>query len=64
MNYDLVGIGNALVDIEVQVSEDLVKKLDVTKHLQFMNWKLMILQRLEAVRVRENLLNLRKILIN
>jgi sugar/nucleoside kinase (ribokinase family) len=31
MNYDLVGIGNALVDIEVQVSEDLVRKLDVTK---------------------------------
>ena len=31
MNYDLVGIGNALVDIEVQVSEGLVRELDVTK---------------------------------
>ena len=31
MSYDLVGIGNALVDIEVQVSEDLVHKLEVTK---------------------------------
>ncbi len=31
MSYDLVGIGNALVDIEVQVSEDLVHTLEVTK---------------------------------
>jgi len=31
MNYDLVGIGNALVDIEVQVSEDLVRDLKITK---------------------------------
>ena len=31
MSYDLVGIGNALVDIEVQVSEGLVRKLEVTK---------------------------------
>ena len=31
MNYDLVGIGNALVDIEVQVSEDLVQELKITK---------------------------------
>jgi sugar/nucleoside kinase (ribokinase family) len=31
MSYDLVGIGNALVDIEVQVSEDMVNRLDVTK---------------------------------
>jgi len=31
MSYDLVGIGNALVDIEVQVSEDLVGNLEVTK---------------------------------
>ena len=31
MNYDLVGIGNALVDIEVQVSDDLVRKLEITK---------------------------------
>ena len=31
MNYDLVGIGNALVDIEVQVSDDLVKDLEITK---------------------------------
>ena len=31
MSYDLVGIGNALVDIEVQVSEDMVRELEVTK---------------------------------
>ena len=31
MSYDLVGIGNALVDIEVQVSEDLVHTPEVTK---------------------------------
>ena len=31
MSYDLVGIGNALVDIEVQVSEGLVHNLEVTK---------------------------------
>jgi sugar/nucleoside kinase (ribokinase family) len=31
MSYGLVGIGNALVDIEVQVSEDLVHSLGVTK---------------------------------
>ncbi len=31
MSYDLVGIGNALVDIEVQVSEGLVRNLEVTK---------------------------------
>lgn len=31
MSYDLVGIGNALVDIEVQVSEDMVQKFEVTK---------------------------------
>jgi sugar/nucleoside kinase (ribokinase family) len=31
MNYDLVGIGNALVDIEVQVPEELVRELEITK---------------------------------
>ncbi len=31
MNYDLVGIGNALVDIEVQVDDDFIKKASVTK---------------------------------
>jgi sugar/nucleoside kinase (ribokinase family) len=31
MNYDLVGIGNALVDIEVQVDDAFVKELSVTK---------------------------------
>ncbi len=31
MSYDLVGIGNALVDIEVQVSEGLVHNLEITK---------------------------------
>ncbi|MBT5261313.1 MAG: adenosine kinase, partial [Nitrospina sp.] len=31
MNYDLVGIGNALVDIEVQVDEAFIKELAVTK---------------------------------
>jgi len=31
MSYELVGIGNALVDIEVQVSEGLVHNLEVTK---------------------------------
>lgn len=31
MSYDLVGIGNALVDIEVQVSEDMVHDLEITK---------------------------------
>ncbi len=31
MSYDLVGIGNALVDIEVQVSEGLVHNLELTK---------------------------------
>ncbi len=31
MSYDLVGIGNALVDIEVQVSDGLVHNLEVTK---------------------------------
>lgn len=31
MNYDLVGIGNALVDIEVQVDDAFVEELSVTK---------------------------------
>ncbi|MBT5551587.1 MAG: adenosine kinase [Nitrospina sp.] len=31
MNYDLVGIGNALVDIEVQVDDDFIEELSVTK---------------------------------
>ena len=31
MNYDLVGIGNALVDIEVQVDDTFIKKISVTK---------------------------------
>ena len=31
MNYDLVGIGNALVDIEVQVDDAFVKEISVTK---------------------------------
>ena len=31
MSYDLVGIGNALVDIEVQVSDGLVHNLEITK---------------------------------
>ncbi len=31
MNYDLVGIGNALVDIEVQVEEDFIKKNNLIK---------------------------------
>ena len=31
MNYDLVGIGNALVDIEVQVGDDFIEELSVTK---------------------------------
>ena len=31
MSYDLVGIGNALVDIEVQVSDGLVHNLELTK---------------------------------
>ena len=31
MNYDLVGIGNALVDIEVQVDDAFIEKTSVTK---------------------------------
>jgi sugar/nucleoside kinase (ribokinase family) len=31
MNYDLVGIGNALVDIEVQVNDAFIEKASVTK---------------------------------
>jgi sugar/nucleoside kinase (ribokinase family) len=31
MNYDLVGIGNALVDIEVQVDDAFIEKASVTK---------------------------------
>ncbi len=31
MNYDLVGIGNALVDIEVQVDDAFIKEISVTK---------------------------------
>ena len=31
MNYDLIGIGNALVDIEVQVDDEFIKKASVTK---------------------------------
>jgi sugar/nucleoside kinase (ribokinase family) len=31
MNYDLVGIGNALVDIEVQVDDTFIKEISVTK---------------------------------
>ena len=31
MNYDLVGIGNALVDIEVQVGDSFVKEISVAK---------------------------------
>jgi sugar/nucleoside kinase (ribokinase family) len=31
MNYDLVGIGNALVDIEVQVDDDFIEELSVIK---------------------------------
>ena len=31
MNYDLVGIGNALVDIEVQVDDSFVEEISVTK---------------------------------
>ena len=31
MNYELVGIGNALVDIEVQVDDLFVEEIAVTK---------------------------------
>ena len=31
MNYDLIGIGNALVDIEVQVDDAFIKEISVTK---------------------------------
>ena len=31
MNYDLVGIGNALVDIEVQVDDAFIEEISVTK---------------------------------
>ena len=31
MNYDLIGIGNALVDIEVQVDDTFIEKASVTK---------------------------------
>ena len=31
MKYDLVGIGNALVDIEVRVDDDFIKQNSLTK---------------------------------
>ena len=31
MNYDLVGIGNALVDIEIQVDDAFIEQASVTK---------------------------------
>ena len=31
MNYDLIGIGNALVDIEMQVDDSFIDLISVTK---------------------------------